>query len=46
VRSVGITATGKSGPYVYAAVGANERIYFVAPPAGAGPEMPYQYGDE
>jgi hypothetical protein len=46
VRSVGTTGSGKSGVYVYAAAGMNERIYFVAPPAGAGPEMPYKYGDE
>jgi hypothetical protein len=46
VRAVGLTDTGKSGSYVYAAAGSNERIYFVAPPAGAGPEMPYSYGDE
>jgi hypothetical protein len=36
---------GKSGPYVYAEVGKNERIYFVAPPGDAGPEMPYTYGE-
>jgi hypothetical protein len=46
VRAVGLSDTGKSGSYVYAAVGSNERIYFVAPPAGAGPEMPYTYGEE
>ena len=45
VRTAAVTGTGKSGLYVYAEVGKNERIYFVAPPAGAGPEMPYTYGE-
>jgi len=47
VRSVNVTGTGVScGKWVYAEVGGNERIYFVAPPAGWGPEMAYSYGDE
>jgi hypothetical protein len=45
VRTAGVTGVGKSGPYVYAEVGKNERIYFVAPPGDAGPEMPYTYGE-
>jgi hypothetical protein len=45
VRTAAVTGTGKSGLYGYAEVGKNERIYFVAPPAGAGPEMPYTYGE-
>lgn len=46
VRAANVTGTGKSGKYVYAKAGANEWIYFVAPPAGAGPEMPYTYGED
>lgn len=46
VRAVGVSGSGKSGQYVYAETGSNERIYFVAPPAGCGPEMPYSYGEE
>lgn len=46
VRSVNVTGTGVScGKWVYAEVN-TERIYFVAPPAGWGPETPYRYGDE
>ncbi len=45
VHQVSVTATGKSGPYIYAELGNKDRIYFVAPPAGAGPEMPYSYGE-
>jgi hypothetical protein len=45
VRTARVIGTGKSGSYVYAEVGQNERIYFVAPIPGAGPEMPYSYGD-
>ena len=47
VRSVNVQGTGVScGKWVYAEVGNNERIYFVAPPPGWGPEMPYRYGEE
>jgi hypothetical protein len=41
VRLVGIQSTGKSGKWVYCQCGAAERIYFVAPPAGWGPETAY-----
>lgn len=44
IRMVNVKGTGKSGAYVYAEVG-NGRIYFLAPPAGAGPEMPYLPGE-
>jgi hypothetical protein len=43
VHEVKVTAAGTSGAYVYAQLSNNDRIYFVAPPAGAGPEMPYRY---
>ena len=41
VRTAQVAGTGKSGAYVYAEVGSKERIYFLAPIPGAGPEMPY-----
>jgi len=47
VRNVNVNGTGVScGKWVYAEVGTNERIYFVAPPPGWGPETPYTYGEE
>lgn len=47
VRNVGLQGGGVScGKWVYAQVNENERVYFVAPPAGWGPEMPYTYGDD
>ena len=44
VRAVQVKSTGKSGPCVYAEVSQNERIYFIAPIPGAGPELPYGFG--
>ncbi|CDI04454.1 hypothetical protein BN873_980055 [Candidatus Competibacter denitrificans Run_A_D11] len=46
VRTARVTSTGKSNSYVYAEVGQNERIYFLAPIPGAGPELPYGFSDE
>jgi len=46
VRSPALRRSGVSmGKWVYAEVGAGERIHFVAPPAGWGPELPYRYGE-
>jgi hypothetical protein len=45
IRTIKVTATGKSGTYVYAEVSQNERIYFVAPISGAGPELPYGFNE-
>ena len=46
VRTVRVIGTGQSGSYVYAEVGQNERIYFVSPIPGAGPELPYGFSAE
>jgi hypothetical protein len=46
VRAARVNGSGKSGSYVYAQVGNDERIYFLAPVPGAGPELPYGFGDE
>jgi hypothetical protein len=35
IRTARVTSTGKSNSYVYAEVGQNERIYFIAPIPGA-----------
>jgi len=44
VRSVNVLSTGKSGKWVYCQSGTNERIYFVEPPPGWGPETAYDIG--
>jgi hypothetical protein len=41
VRSAHIAGSGMSGKWVYCEVGNDERIYFVAPPWGWGPEAAY-----
>ena len=41
VRAANVDSTGKSGKWVYCQTGTNERIYFVAPPPGWGPETAY-----
>jgi hypothetical protein len=46
VRFVDVLSTGKSGKWVYCQCGATERIYFVAPPAGWGPETAYNIGGD
>lgn len=46
VRAAQVNGSGMSGSYVYAQVGNDERIYFLAPIPGAGPELPYGFGDE
>ena len=46
VRFATIQASGIARGLVYAQTGANERIYFLGPPAGWGPELPYTYGEE
>jgi hypothetical protein len=46
VRAAQVNGSGTSGSYVYAQVGNDERIYFLAPIPGAGPELPYGFGDE
>ena len=46
VRAARISGTGKSSSYVHAKAGSNEWIFFVAPPPGAGAEMPYTYGEQ
>jgi hypothetical protein len=43
VRFSKVLATGKSQSFVYLKAGEDERIYFVAPPRGAGSELPYDY---
>jgi hypothetical protein len=45
VRAATIVSSGKSGKWVYCQTGANERVYFVGPPAGWGPETAYNIGE-
>lgn len=45
VRDANVVDSGLSGKWVYCQTGANERVYFVAPPAGWGPEPAYGIGD-
>jgi hypothetical protein len=45
VRAANVVGSGKSGKWVYAQVGEAERIYFVAPPWGWGPETGYNLGE-
>jgi hypothetical protein len=45
VRSANVVSSGKSGKWVYCQTGVNERIYFVAPPQGWGPETAYNIGE-
>ena len=47
VRAANVLSTGKSGKsgkWVYCQSGTNERIYFVEPPRGWGPETAYNIG--
>lgn len=46
VRRATLSGSGVAKGLAYAQAGSNERIYFVGPPAGWGPELPYRYGDE
>ncbi|HMV40027.1 hypothetical protein [Plasticicumulans sp.] len=46
VRFATIQSSGIAKGLIYAQTGANERIYFLGPPAGWGPELPYTYGEE
>jgi hypothetical protein len=43
-RAANVLSTGKSGKWVYCQSGTNERIYFVEPPRGWGPETAYNIG--
>jgi hypothetical protein len=43
VRLAKVSATGKSQSFVYLKSGEDERIYFVEPPRGWGPELPWDY---
>ncbi len=45
VRTANVVSTGKSGKWVYCQSGTNERIYFVGPPSGWGPETAYNIGE-
>jgi len=46
VHSIAVRRSGMSmGKWVYAELASGDRIHFVAPPAGWGPELPYRYGD-
>lgn len=45
VRTANILSSGKSGKWVYCEPATNERIYFVAPPPGWGPEEAYAIGE-
>ena len=45
VRSATVKSSGKSGKWVYCQTGDNERIYFVEPPRGWGPETAYNIGE-
>lgn len=45
VRDARVTKVGKSGKWVYCQTGANEWIYFVAPPWGWGQEAAYNIGE-
>lgn len=45
VRAANVASTGTSGQWVYCPSGTNERIYFVGPPAGWGPETAYNLGE-
>ncbi len=44
VRAANVVSTGMSGKWVYCQSGTNERIYFVEPPRGWGPETAYNIG--
>jgi hypothetical protein len=45
VRTATVVSTGKSGKWVYCQTGTNERLYFVGPPWGWGPETAYKIGE-
>jgi hypothetical protein len=45
VRAATVVSSGMSGKWVYCQAGKNERIYFVEPPAGWGPETAYNIGE-